>query len=325
MTTITEVASKANVSKATVSRVISGATFVKDETKQRVLKAIKALDYTPNQAARSLASKKSYTVGLVLLNLDSEYYAPVASSIEAVLRQEDLHVIIASGQGTEKGEREAVEFLIRRQVDALVLITSYLSPDALALFNQRCPVFVLNQEYPGSQKKTVLFDNYLGGFMATEYLINKGHTQIGNITGPIQKPDANDRFNGYKDALKKHALQPCCYTEGDFTIQGGIEAMQHLITADNQPTALVCGNDFMAIGAIYTCNQQGISIPDDLAIVGFDDLDIAKYFTPALTTVKVPLFDMSAAIAKLLLQQVFFKNHSVNTLFKPEMVIRQSA
>lgn len=325
MSTITEVAAKAGVSKATVSRVISGTTFVKDETKTRVLEAVKALNYTPNQAARSLAGKKSYTVGLVMFDIKSDYYAPAASAVESALRQEDLHVIIASGQGTQEGERDAVEFLIRRQVDALVLITSFLSTEELAELEERCPIFVLNQESSTSPEKTVLFDNYLGGFIATNYLIEQGHTKIGNITGPSRKTDAKDRYRGYQDALKKHGLEPFWSYEGDFSLKSATDAMQEFILLEERPTALVCGNDFMAIGAIYVCHQHNISIPDQLAIVGFDDLAIAQYFSPALTTVKMPLFEMSDALAKLLLQQIYFKKHKVQTHFKPEMIIRQSA
>ncbi|TBR37553.1 LacI family transcriptional regulator [Marinomonas agarivorans] len=325
MSTITEVAVKAGVSKATVSRVISGTTFVKDETKSRVLAAIEALNYTPNQAARSLAGKKSYTVGLVLFDINSDYYAPAASAVESALRKEDLHVIIASGQGTQDGERDAVEFLIKRQVDALVLITSFLSKDELEDLEQRCPIFVLNQERSMSADKTIQFDNYKGGFIATDYLINQGHSKIGIITGPSRKTDAMDRLRGYQDALQAKGLQSHWHHEGDFSAESAIAGMQTFLAMPDKPTALVCGNDYMAIGALHVCYQHGIRVPDELAVVGFDDLDIAQYFKPTLTTVKMPLFNMADALAKLLLQQIYQKKHSVQRYFAPEMVIRQSA
>lgn len=325
MSTITEVAAKAGVSKATVSRVISGTTFVKEETKSRVLAAIAALNYTPNQAARSLAGKKSYTVGLVLFDINSDYYAPAASAVESALRQEDLHVIIASGQGTQAGERDAVEFLIKRQVDALVLITSFLSAHEFEELEQRCPIFVLNQERSVAQDKTILFDNYQGGFIATEYLLNQGHTKIGNISGPERKTDAMDRVKGYQDALKAKGLKPHWCYEGDFSVNSAIVGMQQLLNRQDKPTALICGNDFMAIGALHVCNQHNIKVPEELAIVGFDDLLVAQYFTPALTTVRMPLFEMADALAKLLLQQIYQKKHRVQTYFAPEMIVRQSA
>lgn len=326
MSTIVEVAAKAKVSKATVSRVISGITPVSEETKQRVLSAIKELDYVPNPAARSLASKKSYTVGLVLLNLNSSYYPPAASAVESALRQENLHVIIASGQGSLDGERQAVEYLIRRQVDALVLMTSYLSEEELAIYNQRCPVFSLNQATSTPAYKTVSFDNYAGGFMATEYLIKQGHTQIATIMGPQHKPDAEARFRGYQDALEQYNLSSCWHTEGAFSPQSGVEAMQCLINSRLKPTALVCGNDHMAMGVLSVCSQNDISVPNDLAVIGFDDMDIAPFSVPALTTIKVPLFDMSESLAQLLLQQVFHKPYNdIQTQFKPKLIIRQSA
>jgi LacI family transcriptional regulator len=325
MSTITQVATLAGVSKATVSRVLSGVTPVKEETRSRVLAAIETLSYSPNQAARSLASNKTYTIGLVASRIDTAYYGPAASGVERALRGGDRHVIIASGNGSLEGEREAVDFLIKRQVDALVLVTNFLSEEEVAGINERCPVFVLNQQFPGGEGHSIAFDNFAGGEMATQYLIDKGHQKIATVTGPLWKHDAYQRYLGCQKALQNANLPLHCQYEGNFSAHSGMAQMEAILALKDRPTAVFFANDIMAMGALHVCAQQGIKVPDDMAIIGFDDLDMSKYYAPSITTIKLPLYDMAEAAAYLLLNTIYATKHPIKHRFSPELVVRQSA
>ncbi|PYF80971.1 LacI family transcriptional regulator [Marinomonas alcarazii] len=325
MSTISQVATLAGVSKATVSRVLSGVVPVKDETKSRVLEAIKTLSYSPNQAARSLASNKTYTIGLVASRIDTAYYGPAASGVEKALRGGDRHVIIASGNGSLEGERDAVEFLIKRQVDALVIITNFLSEEEISQINLRCPVFVLNQTFPGGDDHVISFDNFAGGEMATQYLIDKGHRKIATVTGPLWKHDANQRYLGCQKALQNAGLNLYFQLEGNFSANSGMTHMQSILEREDRPTAIFFANDVMAMGALHVCAEQGIKVPEDIAIIGFDDLDMSKYYSPSITTIKLPLYDMAEATAYLLLNRVYDIQFPVKNSFFPELIVRQSA
>jgi len=325
MSTITQVATLAGVSKATVSRVLSGTTPVKDETKLRVLEAVKTLSYSPNQAARSLASNKTYTIGLVASRIDTAYYGPAASGVEKALRGGDRHVIIASGNGSLEGERDAVDFLIKRQVDALVIITNFLSEEEISQINIRCPAFVLNQTFPGGDSHHISFNNFAGGEMATQYLIDKGHRKIATVTGPLWKHDAYQRYLGCQKTLQNADLPLHLQLEGNFSANSGMTHMRTILALEDRPTAVFFANDIMAMGALHVCAQQGIKVPEEIAIIGFDDLDMSKYYSPSITTIKLPLYDMAEATAYLLLNSVYGTHFPVKTTFYPELITRQSA
>ncbi|MBJ7555902.1 LacI family DNA-binding transcriptional regulator [Marinomonas spartinae] len=325
MSTISEVAKKAGVSNATVSRVLSGAARVREETRNRVMEAIDTLSYVPNQAARSLASNKTFTVGLVASNIDNIYYGPAAGGVEKALRKADRHAIIASGNDSLSGEREAVDFLIKRQVDALVLVTRYMSEEELAEINRRCPVFVMNQHFDGDHGRNIAFDNFSGGKMAIQYLLDQGHRRIAIVRGPKSKSDASQRYLGSLQAMEAAGLALTYEVEGDFTIESGVKHMQSILRLGERPTAVFLGNDLMAIGALHVCNEHKVKVPEDIAIIGFDDTYLARYTSPSLTTIQLPLFDMANATAKLLLNTIYDCQYDVQTLFSPKLVCRKSA
>lgn len=323
--TINQVATLAGVSKATVSRVLSGTTPVKEGTRSRVMEAIDKLSYSPNQAARSLASNKTYTIGLVASRIDTAYYGPAASGVEKALRGGDRHIIIASGNDTLEGERDAVNFLIKRQVDALVLITNFLSEEEISQINLRCPVFVLNQSFPGGEDRHISFDNFAGGEMATQYLIGKGHEKIAAVTGPLWKHDAYQRYLGCQNALQKAGSSLFLQFEGDHSVESGMANMRSILEREDRPTAIFFGNDLMAMGALHICAQKGVKVPDDIAIIGFDDLDMSQYYSPSITTIKLPLYEMAEAAAYLLLNTIYETKYTIKRAFSPELILRQSA
>ncbi|MBJ7537286.1 LacI family DNA-binding transcriptional regulator [Marinomonas transparens] len=324
MSTITHVAESAGVSKATVSRVLSGTTPVKEATRARVLAAVEALSFSPNQAARSLASKKTYTIGLVTSHIDTAYYGPATSGIESALRGDDRHVILACGNGSLKGERDAVDFLVKRQVDALVLLTEYLSTEEIAKINSRCPVFALNQHFPDDEGHVISFDDFAGGEMATQHLIDKGHAKIAIVTGPLWKRDAYQRLLGCQKALKKSKTPLIYQGEGDFNVESGMAHMTAILALEQRPSAVFCSNDLMAMGALHICVQQGIKVPEEMAIIGFDDLSMSQYYTPSLSSIKLPLYQMAEATARLLLNAIYGTHYPIQSHFSPELIVRQS-
>ncbi|TYL46960.1 LacI family DNA-binding transcriptional regulator [Marinomonas sp. IMCC 4694] len=325
MSTINEVASAAGVSKATVSRVLSGTTPVKEETRARILAAIETLGYSPNQAARSLASNKSFTVGVVASSVESGYYGPSVGAIERTLRRFDRHVIIASGYKTLIGEQDAVDFLIKRQVDALVLVTNWLSPEQILEINKRCSVFVMNQHFPGDRGKNISFDNFKGGHLALDYLLGRGYRKIAIVSGPLWKDDANQRHQGCLKALSDKGLVPFWHQEGSFERSDGTRHMEAILALPERPDAVFFANDEMTIAALRVCYQQGVKVPEDMAIMGFDDSELANYYSPSITTIRMPLADMAQATAKLLMKRIYGANLEVKAAFEPTLVVRESA
>ncbi|AJQ93160.1 LacI family DNA-binding transcriptional regulator [Gynuella sunshinyii] len=325
MSTIDEVANLAGVSKATVSRVLSGSTPVREKTRLQVLAAVEKLNYSPSQAARSLASNKTYTVGLVTTNINTPYYGPAASGIETALRNHDRHVIIASGQNSLEGERDAVDFLIKRQVDALVLVTNFLTEKEIARINKRCPVFVMNQHFPGDRQQNIDYDNFAGGQMAIQYLLSKGHTRIAIVSGPRWKRDADQRYLGSIQAMKEARLKVHWQVEGSFGVADGASHMKTILQLKQKPTAVFFANDMMAIGALRVCHDQGIRVPKDMAIMGYDNWEHSKNFIPSLTTIHMPLYEMAEATALLVLNRVYGTQHKPKRQFQPSLITRESA
>ena len=325
MATIKDVALLAGVSLATVSRVVAGGAPVKSATRNKVLQAIKTLHYTPNQAARSLASKQSHTIGMVLSDLGAGYFGVAAGSAESRLRAFDKQVIIASGHNSYEGELEAVNFLINRQVDALILMTGHLVAEDFARIDQICPIFTLNQPFRHSQAKATLLNNQFGGYLATKHLLENGHRQLAYLSGPIHKEDATERFLGHQTALKEYQLPKSKnHYQGDYSITSGTQLMLKILDKEPYITAVACGNDLMALGALEACRQCNIPVPQQVSIIGFDNNELGQYLTPRLSTIHFPLTDMAIATADLLLNHVYQKKLPSTAVFQPHLVIRDS-
>ena len=325
-TSIIEVSKLAGVSPATVSRVTNNAAPVKEATRIRVLAAMEELDYRPNTAAQSLSSKRSNNLGMVVSHLDGPFYGPVMSGVEATLRKYNKHVIIASGYGEEKAEKEAVDFLMSRQVDGLILLTEGLDSEYLEELSKKIPIYMINQHIDGLESRNMWLDNDDGAYWATRYLIDQGHTQIVCLGGQEYKQDANERIAGYERAMQEAGLaitdQHIIRTE--FEVHGGIEAMQRLSESGMEYTAVVAGNDEIAFGVYEWAARNNRRIPEDLSIIGFDDILMSNYISPRLTTMHFPQFDMAKVCANMAYQEIYNKKPPGGVKFKTSLVIRDS-
>ncbi|MDX3775280.1 LacI family DNA-binding transcriptional regulator [Chromatiaceae bacterium AAb-1] len=328
MVTIKEVSELAGVSLATVSRVINGSDKVSEKTRLTVEKAMQQLGYKPNTIAQSLASNRSNSVGVMVSELIGPFYGPMMAGIEHRLRQAHKHVIIAAGHSSEQDEIEGIEFLLSRRCDALILHVEAVSDDYLiSLCQGPVPIVLLNRKIDAVAEHCISLNNHLGGYLATQEIVRNGHRRIACITGPIWKRDAKERFEGYQQALAEAgiAFDASLVAEGDFNEPSGIAGMQKLLAAAPDLTAVFCGNDQMASGAVDVLRQHKLKIPEQVSVIGFDDATFAYYLFPKLTTVHYPVQDMGEMAANWVMKKVYkLKTLPLLQVFEPYLVLRDS-
>jgi len=325
--TIYQVAERAGVSLSTVSRVLNGKASVNKVLKERVEKAVKELNYRPNSVARSLANNRTDSVGVLVPELNAPFFGDLMQAVESTLRAADKHVIISVGRNCLETEKDAVEFLISRNCDALIMHAEALSDEYLLELNQsKLPVALVNRQVKGLPEACTSLDNEKGGYLATRHLLELGHKDIAYISGPTDKCDASLRLEGHKRALSEAGLptNPQLIFNGDYSEEDGKIGLLELMARDVPFTALVCANDWMASGAISCARDLGMSLPHDLSVVGFDDVVFAHHVFPRLTTVSNPIAEMAEMSAKYILNKVYGQANNVQLYFEPSLVVRES-
>lgn len=328
MATIYKVAEHAGVSLSTVSRVLNGRKTVNPELREKVEKAVKELNYRPSSVARSLATNRSDSIGVLVSELATPFFGEMMQAIEATLRMANKHVIITVGHNDKEQEEDAIEFLISRNCDALIMQSEGMTDQQLVdIAKDRLPIAVINRFVPGLDGNTCFgLDNKLGGKMATQHLIDNGHTSIAYISGPERKVDAMERLAGHKQALQEASINidDDLIYEGNFREQNGIDGLQTLLSIGKKFTGLVCANDWMASGAMTCARDMGIKLPDDLSIVGFDDIVFAHHVYPKLTTISNPVYKMGEMAAKSILNRLYGEKHKLNEMYSPVLIERDS-
>lgn len=328
MATIYEVSKLAGVSLATVSRVLNNNTPVREATRLKVMEAVDKLGYHPNSVAQSLASKRSNSIGIVVSELNGPFFGTLLSDIETAFRRAGKHVIIAGGHSDEKLEKESIEFLQSRNCDALILHVEAVSDDFLSELAAKEVAFVLlNRFVDGLSERCVTLNNQHGGYLATNYLLSRGHKRIGYISGPMWKHDAEQRYLGHLRALTQQNInaKDMLFYEGDYHEVGGAKGLHALLQADSTLSAVVCANDEMAAGAMTSAREVGLSLPRDLSIVGFDNVNFSHYMFPKLTTVDYPIGNMGIMAARWVLKNVYQqKINDIQTVFEPLIIERDS-
>jgi LacI family transcriptional regulator len=318
----------AGVSSATVSRVINQPDSVKPETRDKVTQAMLDLNYRYNGIAASLSSKKSNTIGYVVPELHGFFFGGMISGTEQVLRKANKHMLVAAGHSNERDEVDAIEYLRSRRCDALILHVEAVSDAYLnKLAQQDIPFVVVNRYIASIGEQCIALDNEKGGYLATRCLIEAGHKHIAYIAGSLWKADGFARLSGHKRALKEAGLifNPRLMYEGTFQPQSGLEAIRALLATGIPFTALACGNDEMASGAIDGMRQQGIDVPSDVSVVGFDNVEFCNYISPRLTTVNYPTQTIGESAARWVLSQVY--NQALvpfEHIISPNIVKRES-
>ncbi|HET9986085.1 MAG TPA: LacI family DNA-binding transcriptional regulator [Longimicrobiales bacterium] len=293
--TIKDVARGAGVSVATVSRVLNDSGPVREATRRRVWEVASSLRYTPNEAARSLITRSTRTLGVVLPDLHGEFFSEVIRGIDQRAQQERFHLLV-SGSHNERQEIEAALRAMRRRVDGLVLMSPDIDAAGLeANLPHNLPLVLLNCAIGATAVPTITIDNFGGATAMVRHLVGLGHRRIGFIAGPARNYDAAERLRGYREAMREAGLDPAGSEEpGDFTESGGHRGAARLLARPARPTAIFAANDAMAVGAMSALREAGVSIPDDVAVAGFDDIPIARYLSPALTSVHVPIAELGA-------------------------------
>lgn len=303
--TIRDVAELAGVHPSTVSRVINDDSRISEKTKNKVLLIIKKLGYTPNAIARGLKTKRTYTLGMLIPDITNPFFAEIARGVEDAANANGFNIILCNTDDKLKKERIYLEILKGKRVDGLILGTAHIKDKSiLELENNNFPYILVSRNIEGLDKNCVIVDDVAGGIMATEYLIKLGHRRIAHITGPLKTRSALNRLKGYKLTLKKYEIEyrDELVGEGDFRIKGGYQVMKRFLKLAEPPTAIFAANDLLALGAIQAIQKKKYHIPEDFCIIGFDDIRLASFVHPSLTTIRQPMLEMGALAVKMLLK-----------------------
>ena len=294
---IKDIAKAAGVSHSTVSRALSDSPLIKAETKARIQQLAQEMGYSPDAIARSLVTQRTHTVGVVVTTITDPFVAEVVQGIEDTAQQNDYSVILASSASKPERELAAVEMLRAKRVDSLIVTSSRVGALYLEHLERfGVPVVLVNNHNRQSGRYTfsVSVDNQHGGHLATAHLIQRGHRHIGYVSGPADHSDDAERLAGYRQALDESGItfDPALVVHGNGRLDGGERALRTLARLVELPTAVFCYNDITAIGLISAARQAGLAVPEDLAVVGFDDIPLAAHVYPSLTTVAQPQRDM---------------------------------
>lgn len=326
--TIRDVASKAQVSVSTVSHVLNGTRYVEPSTKERVRDAISELNYRPNSLARSLRRRGTATIGLIIPDNSNPFFAEVARIIEDVGYQQGYSVILCNSDGSAEREARYVDVLLSKQVDGLLTISTGNHPEFLEpIIHNHVPVVVVDRETPSWELDQVMVDNQAGGALAAEYLLSLGHQHIGVIAGPNNATPSALRLRGFRYALKQKNLpHPDDYVvSGNFHYDGGEQGTRSLLERHPQISAIFATNDLMAIGAINAARRMGYRVPEDLSVLGFDNITQCNAIYPALSTIAQPIEAIGRHSIQLLLARINGRTDSPERIIlQPELVVRES-
>jgi LacI family transcriptional regulator len=324
--TILDIAREAGVSPSTVSRVLNGNAPVAADKRAAVLEVVEKLHYRPNAFAQGLVRGRAAAVGVLTQSIASPFYGEILLGVERGLAGSGYHPIFASGNWQTEDELAALDLLSARRVDALIVLVGVLSDEYLRRAAAELPLVIVGRSIAGLEECCLRVDDQRASYEATRYLIGLGHRRIVHIAGPSHHQDAVDRRQGYQQALADAGLpaDPALIVEGNYTEQSGLLAMQALLSRAEMFSAVFAGNDQMAYGARLALFRNGIRVPDDVSLVGFDDQPGSAYSTPPLTTVRQPTYAIGQAAAQAALRLLAGQPPAL-PLLATELIIRESA
>lgn len=306
MATIKDVAQRAGVSSATVSHVINNTRFVSDSVKNDVLKAIEELNYKPNYIARSLRKGKSDTIGVIIPNSNNTYFAEITWHIEQVAAKDNYNIIICNSENIPEKEVFYINILMQKQVDGIIYFSTIDNTKASQLLlSSDIPFVIVDKEIETDATNciSIMTNEQQGAECAVEYLISLGHKKIACITGANEQITSQKRKTGYLNIMKKYKLPIIedYIIQGDFSLNSGYTAGQTLLSLPDRPTAIFSFNDMMAVGVLRAAQECNIHIPEDLSLIGFDDIEIDSYCNPPLTTIAQDKIELANNIVSSLL------------------------
>ncbi len=298
----------AGVSTSTVSHVINKDRFVSEAIREKVESAIKALNYAPSALARSLKINQTRTIGMLITASTNPFYSELVRGVERSCFERGYSLVLCNTEGDEQRMNSNLETLMQKRVDGLLLLCTETHQPSREILQRYPSVPTVMMDWaPFDGDSDLIQDNsLLGGDMATQYLINKDHTHIACIAGPLDKTPARLRLEGYRDAMARAGLTIHDGDEiiGNFEFSGGFEAMQMLLALEARPQAVFICNDAMAVGAYLALYQAGLRVPQDIAIVGYDDIELAQYMTPPLTTIHQPKDELGELAIDVLIHRI---------------------
>ncbi len=309
---IQQVAKLANVSTATVSRVLNDSPKVKPETFQRVKEIIEKANYVPNTSARSLRMGKSQLLGLIVSDINNPFFPELIDDFEARARERGIDVVFSHTNYLSDRLEHCLKRLIERNVDGIAICTSETNPAALEFAKRHNRPFVLmNQEGTNTPYNNIYVDHMSGALEAVSHLHHLGHRRIGFISGPSRFESTRLRLEAFEAAMKmcNLRLKSAWLVEGDLHIEGGQLAMEQMLKSDPRPTALLCTNDLMAFGALRTAHQLGVAVPEEFSIIGFDNLPVCDLVTPPLSSVNIPRREIASHAFRMLMKSAESKNN----------------
>ncbi len=331
MATIKDIAKQAGVAPSVVSRALNQKYGVKDTTRKLIFEIAEEIDYYPNAAARSLVTRKTETIGIFMADISQPYYSQIIKGMEYAANQTGYTLLFSNSfESLEHGEvfRKMVS---SERVDGLIIVGSNIRDKNFVSFliNQDVPFILVERNFFDPRINCIWVDNIQGGYYATKYLIEKGHQRIAHISGNLDFQVALDRLEGYKKALYEHNLS---FSEelvatGKFLWQDGYIAMKELLGYKPQCTAVFIASDAMAYGALQAAHESGMKIPNDIAIIGYDDLEFSALTNPPLTTIRQPRFELGLKALEMLVKVLQGEDDSmaIKICLKPELTIRFSA
>ncbi len=329
MSTMKDVARLAGVSTSTVSHVINNNRFVSDGVREKVEQAIRHLNYAPSALARSLKINQTHTIGMLLTTSSNPFYAEVVRGVEESCYQRGYSLILCNTAGDEERMNRSLETLMQKRVDGLLIMCTESHLPSAGILNRYPAIPAVMMDWaPFEGRGDIIQDNaLLGGELATQHLIDSGYTRIACIAGPQDKTPARMRLEGYRNAMTKSGLEilPGYVVSGDFEFQGGYNGMVELLSLETPPQAVFTSNDAMAVGVYHALYQADIQVPQQMAVMGYDDIELARYLTPPLSTIHQPKDALGELAIDTLLYRLSHPDASQQTLvLTPELVMRGS-
>jgi LacI family transcriptional regulator len=327
LSTIRDVAKRASVSIATVSRVInSNPHKVNHETRSKILKAVKELDYRPNALAQGLIMKKSMTIGVIIPDISNPYYAEIVRGVQD--GAEDLGYAVVLQNTDRKKERiiKCIHVLRDKQADGIIFSGGRIHGDEILSSLKEITGRVVVIGRHGVDAPAVNVDNEGGAVQAVSHLTDLGHAQIGFISGPKTSTSIIDRFRGYRATLEQNGrrYEKNWVKEGNLTPESGYQAAKEILNLKTRPTAILACNDLMAFGAVHAAKSLGLGVPEDLSVIGFDNIPLSSYFDPPLTTVEIPMYSVGMAAIQMLADLLAGRGVERLRLFKTNLLVRES-
>lgn len=326
--TLKDIAKKAGVSESTVSRVLNGIPKASSETRDKIVKMAKELNYCPNDLARSLAKQRNLIIGVILTDISNPYFASVTAGIDEIASLYDYNLIISVTGGNEQEELKYINILREKKVDGIIF-TSGRMPESCeeALLKSGIPTVIIARKIKSSLP-SIHIDNISESYKAVEYLIKLGHRRIAMISGNFDdKESGYHRLLGYKNALSDYGIffEDELVVEGSFKMESGVKASQKLLKLKELPTAIFTGSDAMAVGAIKTIKKAGLRVPEDISVIGFDNNIIALACDPELTTIGQPVKDLGKNAMEMLYKTIMGEELEKKAIYLPcELIVRDS-